>query len=158
MTNLKKSKYLTPDMVLGTVEHIGCMDELVPRTSNSQLSLCVAKNDFTPKTKAEPTSVISVQLYIVLTKIQYNQDKKCFIQCMLFHNFFLRIVHHYLASQAIGVKSNLCLVLKIMFLVRISIMEGGCRGVAMANRASWGGIWPPSSNRLFCPCRNFRRP
>lgn len=72
MTNLKKSKYLTPDMVLGTVEHIGCMDELVPRTSNSQLSLCVAKNDFTPKTQPKPTSVISVPFCIVLTKIQYN--------------------------------------------------------------------------------------
>lgn len=30
MTNLKKSEYLTPDMVFGAVEHIGCMDELIP--------------------------------------------------------------------------------------------------------------------------------
>lgn len=48
----------------------------------------------------------------------------------------------YFASQAMGVKSSLCLVLKIMFLVLISRMAGGCRGVAMANRASCGGLLP----------------
>lgn len=31
----------------------------------------------------------------------------------------------YLASQAVGVKSSLCLVLKMKFLVRISRMDGG---------------------------------
>lgn len=65
---------------------------------------------------------------------------------------------HYFASQAKGVKSSLCLVLKIMFLVRISRMDGGCRGVAMAKRASWGGAFPPFSCRCFCPWRNFSRP
>lgn len=55
MTNLKKYENLTPDMVLSTIQHISCMDELVPRTSNSQLCLGVAKNDFTPKTQAKST-------------------------------------------------------------------------------------------------------
>lgn len=58
-----------------------------------------------------------------------------------------------------GVKSSLCLVLKIMFLVLISRMAGGWRGVAMANRASWGGLLPSLSHcwRLW-PWRNFSRP
>ena len=38
----------------------------------------------------------------------------------------------YLASHAKGVKSSLCFVLKIMFLVLISRMDGGCRGVEIA--------------------------
>lgn len=50
----------------------------------------------------------------------------------------------YFASQAMGVKSSLCLVLKIMFLVRISRIAGGSRGVAMAKRASCGGGEPLS--------------
>lgn len=45
----------------------------------------------------------------------------------------------YFASHAMGVKSSLCLVLKIMFRVLISRMAGGWRGVAMAKSASWGG-------------------
>lgn len=54
----------------------------------------------------------------------------------------------YLASQAVGVKSSLCLVLKIMFLVRISRMAGGCSGAAMANRAGRGGRgWPGRKRR-----------
>lgn len=64
----------------------------------------------------------------------------------------------YFASQASGVKSSLCFVLKIMFLVLISRMDGGCRGVAIANRASWEGIFPPFSCRWFWPCRNLSRP
>lgn len=68
MTSLKKSENLTPDMVLSTVQHISCMDELVPSTSNSQLCLGVAKNDFTPKTQGKPTLVIFIPIYIVLMK------------------------------------------------------------------------------------------
>lgn len=51
----------------------------------------------------------------------------------------------YFASQAMGVKSSLCFVLKIMFLFLISRMVGGCSGEAMANRASRGGL-------LRCSC------
>lgn len=69
MTNLKKYENLTPDMVLSTIQHISCMDELVPRTSNSQLCLGVAKNDFTPKTQAKSTSVILTPFSIVLMEI-----------------------------------------------------------------------------------------
>lgn len=65
----------------------------------------------------------------------------------------------YFASQAMGVKSSLCLVLKIMFFVLISRMVGGWSGVAMANRASRGGLLPLL---LRCgwrwPRRNLRRP
>lgn len=57
----------------------------------------------------------------------------------------------YLASHAKGVKSSLCFVLKIMFLVRICGMDGGCKGVEIAKRASWGGSADPSSDILFCP-------
>lgn len=64
----------------------------------------------------------------------------------------------YFASQAKGVKSSLCLVLKIMFLVLISRIDGGCRGVAIAKRASWGGAFPPLSCCWFCPCRNLSLP
>lgn len=67
-------------------------------------------------------------------------------------------VHDYFASQARGVKSSLCLVLKIMFLVLISRMDGGCRGVAMAKSASCDRTFPPFSWRWLCPCRNFSRP
>lgn len=69
-----------------------------------------------------------------------------------------RIIYTYFASQPVGVKSSLCLVLKMKFLVRISRIDGGCRGVATANRASWGDKVAPSFPFLFCPWRNFNRP
>lgn len=69
-----------------------------------------------------------------------------------------RIIYTYFASQPVGVKSSLCFVLKMKFLVRISRIDGGCRGVATANRASWGDKAAPSFPFLFCPWRNFNRP
>ena len=57
-----------------------------------------------------------------------------------------------------GVKSSLCLVWNNSVLLRISRMDGGCIGVAMANRASCGGINVPSSDTRFWPWTSFRRP
>lgn len=57
-----------------------------------------------------------------------------------------------------GAKSILCLVWNMSVLVRISMTERGCRGVAMANRASWGGAAVPSASVFPCKCRYFRRP
>lgn len=57
-----------------------------------------------------------------------------------------------------GVKSSLCLVLKIMFLVLISRIAGDWSGVAMQNMASWGGVLTSSHCWRLWPWRNFRRP
>ncbi len=54
-----------------------------------------------------------------------------------------------LVSMPKGLKSSLCLVWKMSVLVRISRMDGGCIGVAMANRASCGGTNVPSSDTRF---------
>ena len=51
----------------------------------------------------------------------------------------------YLVSMLVGAKSILCLVWKTMVLVRISMTEGGNRGVAMAKRANWGWLAVPPS-------------
>lgn len=40
---------LTSDVIFGAVQHVGCVDELVTRTSNSQLRLRVPQNYFTPE-------------------------------------------------------------------------------------------------------------
>lgn len=107
-------------MIFGTVQHVSGVNELVTRTSNSQLRLGVAQNDFSSENPAE--THISYKLnhtHTLLNKQHIDKNR-----------------HVYFASQAMGVKSSLCLVLKIMFLVLISRMAGGCRGVAMANRAS----------------------
>lgn len=99
-------------MVLSAVQHICCVDELIARSSNPQLGLSVAEH-YLPPGGEERTVNVSEEL------ATSTFSASC-----------------YFASQASGVKSNLCLVLKIMFLVLISRMDGGCRGVAMANRAS----------------------
>lgn len=39
---------LTPNVVLGTVQHVGGVDELVARPSDPELGLGVAQDDFTP--------------------------------------------------------------------------------------------------------------
>ena len=38
-------------MILGAVQHVGSVDELVTRTSNSQLRLGVSQNNFTPESQ-----------------------------------------------------------------------------------------------------------
>lgn len=58
----------------------------------------------------------------------------------------------------IGAKSILCLVWKMRVFVRISMTDGGSKGVATANRASWGGAVVPSAPVFCCKCRYFRRP
>lgn len=96
----------------------------------------------------------------------YTKRVACFILQIHTWNLFhwqiirqlQRIIYTYFASQPVGVKSSLCLVLKMKFLVRISRMDGGCRGVATANSASWGDKAAPSFPFLFCPWRNFNRP
>lgn len=105
-------------MIFGAVQHVSGVNELVTRTSNSQLRLGVAQNDFTSENPAETHMTHRLNHTHTLLNKQHV-DKNV-----------------YFASQAMGVKSSLCLVLKIMFLVLISRMAGGCRGVAMANRAS----------------------
>lgn len=44
-------KELTSDMVLCTVQHICCMDELIARPSHPQFSFCVAKYYLPPAEK-----------------------------------------------------------------------------------------------------------
>lgn len=108
-------------MVLGAVQHISGVDELIAGSSNPQLSLCVAEHNLAPARKKQ--TPMSTQ-----TMHQTSASGK--------RPSCLGLRHRYFASQANGVKSSLCLVLKIMFLVLISRMDGGCRGVAMAKRAS----------------------
>lgn len=43
-------KCLTADVVLCTVQHVGCVDELVACTADTELCLGVTQNYFTPVT------------------------------------------------------------------------------------------------------------
>lgn len=123
---------LTPDMVLGTVQRVSSMDKLVTSATHPQLCLCVAQDDLHPVRDRKHTQL----------------RDKAGVGCQ---EWSTGSSAAYLASHAKGVKSSLCLVLKIMFLVRICRMDGSCKGVEMANRASWGGSTEPSSDLLFCP-------
>lgn len=121
------------------------MDELVASATHPQLCLGVAQNDLPPVGDRErtqlrgragagqhPGRVRNGTLEVRSVTPQISSAA-------------------YLASHAKGVKSSLCFVLKIMFLVRICRMDGGCKGVEIAKRASWGGSADPSSDLLFCP-------
>lgn len=55
---------LTSDMVLSAIEHISCVDKLVPCTTNPQLRLCVAKNDFTSETQKR-SLIFRKNIYII---------------------------------------------------------------------------------------------
>lgn len=57
-----------------------------------------------------------IRLYVLNTKKRNTAIKH---KCLIKQSFT------YLASQPVGVKSNLCLVLNIKFLVLISSMDGG---------------------------------
>lgn len=127
-------------MIFCTVQHICGVDELITRSSYPQFSLCVPQH-YLPPEERHTIQISDLGIILMLHFLHWNQ-----------------IFEAYFASQANGVKSSLCLVLKIMFLVLISRMDGGCRGVAMAKSASWAGAFPPFSCRWFCPCRNFSLP
>lgn len=132
---------LTPDVVLGTVQHVSSVDELVAGATHPQLCLSVAQNNLSPAGDREgdqlrgryhPGMVWNGTLEAPSIAPQISSAA-------------------YLASHARGVKSSLCFVLKIMFLVWICRMDGGCRGVEIAKRASCGGSVDPSSDLWFCP-------
>ena len=72
-------------------------------------------------------------------RAQVLSDSRCAGQCVC----VCVCVCVYLVSMPMGVKSSWCLVWKMSVLVRISRMDGGCSGVAMANRASCGGNQRP---------------
>lgn len=123
---------LTPDVVLSTVQRVSSVDKLVPGATHPQLRLGVAQDDLPPVRDGEHT------------QLRGRAREGC-------QEWSTGSSAAYLGSHAKGVKSSLCFVLKIMFLVRICRMDGGCRGVEMANRASCGGRAEPSADLLFCP-------
>lgn len=125
-------------MVLGTVQHVSSMDKLVACATHPQLCFSVAQNDLPPAEEEEWT-------WLRGRNHQAQHELACSKHAASLSSAT------YLASHAKGVKSSLCFVLKIMFLVLISRMDGGCNGVEMAKRASSGGSADPSSDLLFCP-------
>lgn len=136
---------LTPDVVLSTVQHVSSVDELVASAAHSQLCLSVAQNDLPPAGDRERTQLRGrARVGHHPGRVWTSTLEACSIAPQIRSAA-------YLASHAKGVKSSLCFVLKIMFLVRICRMDGGCKGVEIAKRASWGGSADPSSDLLFCP-------
>jgi len=136
---------LTPDVVLSAVQHVGSMDELVAGATHPQLRLGVAQNDLPPAGDRECTQLRGG------AGVGHHPGR---VQAGVLeaHSITPEIGSAaYLASHAKGVKSSLCFVLKIMFLVRICRMDGSCKGVEIAKRASWGGSADPSSDLLLCP-------
>lgn len=132
-------------MVLGTVQHVGSVDELVAGTARPQLRLGVAQNDLPPAGDRERTQLRGrAGMGHHPGRVWNGRLEACSITPQISSAA-------YLASHAKGVKSSLCFVLKIMFLVRICRMDVGCKGVEIAKRASWGGSADPSSDLLFCP-------
>lgn len=85
-------------MVLGTVEHIGSMDKLVPSTTNPQLRLCVAKNDFTPETQSKPTSLILWEIYMYIFFRYFHSETFCKIYFNVAHKLPTASEIHYEGS------------------------------------------------------------
>lgn len=120
-------------MIVCTVHHVSSVNELIPRACCCQLHLCITK-------KQLPS--INTQMYSTRDphEVRVKESKS----------------KTYLVSMPTGVKSILCLVWNRRVLVRISMTEGGCTGVATANKARWGAAAFPSSFALNR--RYFRRP
>lgn len=101
------------------------------------------------------------QSFLTFTNLQVEWNKlkwKTNKEQKFLHTWLIVVYLSYFESHAVGVKSSLCLVLKKQLLVRTSSMDGGCRGQARANRASWGRTGFPSAVLSFCPYKNFKRP
>lgn len=129
-------------------------NEWVTWTSNIHLEFLVVCARLLPNAKF----MLHLKLFQLLFCTTYTTSGKMVSPINDVAIRFEKNNQHYLVSIPIGVKSNLCLVWNRRVLLRISIIEGCWRGVAMTKRPSWGWDMVPSSAILVWPWRYLSLP